>query len=129
MKPTELRMLAVAMLTLGSLGPARPVEATPAASTVDPRITLDWEVKTGRGGRPIIAGYVYNAYGRPASDVHVLVETLDASGTVIARNLGFAIGVVNFNDRLYFEIPVRAPGASYRVSVTSLDWKGAGGGP
>jgi hypothetical protein len=36
--------------------------------------------------------------------------------------------VVQFNDRAYFEVPLKATGASYRVSVTSLDWKGGGGG-
>jgi hypothetical protein len=36
-------------------------------------------------------------------------------------------GVVQLKDRAYFEVPIRAPGASYRVSVTGLDWKGGGG--
>jgi hypothetical protein len=35
--------------------------------------------------------------------------------------------VVQLNDRAYFELPIRAPGTSYRVSVTALDWKGGGG--
>jgi hypothetical protein len=37
-------------------------------------------------------------------------------------------GVVQFNDRVYFEVPLKATGASYRVTVTSFDWKGGGGG-
>jgi hypothetical protein len=41
-------------------------------------------------------------------------------------------GLVQFNDRAYFEVPLKMPGASYRVSVTGFDWKdlgpGAGGG-
>ena len=60
--------------------------------------------------------------------MQLLVETLDASGAVIARDIGFVRGVVQFNDRAYFEVPLKVTGASYRVSVTSLNWKGGGGG-
>ena len=63
-----------------------------------------------------------------ATDVHLLVETLDASGAVITKTIGFVQGVVQFNDRVYFEVPLKAAGASYRVTVTSFDWKGGGGG-
>ena len=121
----------MALLALGPLspaGPVRPASALGAASSIDPRIRLDWEVGTGRAGRPVIQGYVYNDYGRPASDVHLLVETLDGSGAVIARDIGFLRGVVQLYDRSYFEVPLKVSGVSYRVSVTSLDWKGGGGG-
>lgn len=121
----------VAMLTvlaLGAVAPARPAIAFGAAATVDPRIRLDWDVTTSRGGRPVVRGYVFNDSGRPASGVRLLVETLDASGSVVARTVGFVRGAVGFNDRAYFEVPLKAPGASYRVSVTALDWKGGGGG-
>jgi hypothetical protein len=122
-----LGLAAIALLALGTAGPVRPAAALGAASTVDQRIRLDWEVAAGRGGRAVIRGYVYNDNGRPAADVRLLVETLDASGTVIARDIGFVRQVVQFNDRAYFEVPLKATGASYRVSVTSLDWKGGGG--
>jgi hypothetical protein len=123
-----LRLAAMALVALGAGSPARPAAALGAASTVDARIRLDWEVGAGRAGRTVIQGYVYNDYGRPAADVHLLVETLDASGTVVARNIVFVLGIVQFNDRAYFEFPLKTSGASYRVSVTSLDWKGGGGG-
>ena len=38
------------------------------------------------------------------------------------------VGAVQFKDRAYFEVPLQATGASYRVTVTSFDWKGGGGG-
>ena len=69
--------------------------------------------------------------GGQSYNVQLLVEALDASGTVITRGVGFVRGIVPFNDRAYFEVPLKLPGASYRVSVTGLDWKnlgGAGGG-
>ena len=124
----SLLLVTLALLPLGAGSLPAPALALGAASTVDPRIRLDWQAGTGRGGRPLIQGYVYNDYGRPASDVRLLVETLDASGAVIARHPGFIRGVVQWNDRAYFELPIQTAGASYRISVTALDWKGTGGG-
>ncbi len=50
------------------------------------------------------------------------------AAAVSARTIGFVQGVVQFNDRVYFEGPLKVAGASYRVTVTSFDWKGGGGG-
>lgn len=124
----RLLLATMAVLALAAGSPVRPAAALSATSSVDARIRLDWEVGTTRGGRPVIQGYVYNDYGRPASDVQLLVETLDASGAVIGRTVGFVRGVVQLNDRTYFEVPIRVTGASYRVSVTGFDWRGGGGG-
>ncbi|HJV57502.1 MAG TPA: FxLYD domain-containing protein [Methylomirabilota bacterium] len=124
----RLLLVTMAVLALAAGSPARPAAALSATSSVDARIRLDWEVGTTRGGRPVIQGYVYNDYGRPASDVQLLVETLDASGAVIGRTVGFVRGVVQLNDRTYFEVPIKVTGASYRVSVTGFDWRGGGGG-
>ena len=127
MKATTRSRLLTTVLAFGTLAPAGPAAALGASSTVDSRIRLDWQVGTGRGGRPLIQGHVYNDYGRPASDVVLLVESLDGSGAVVGHTYGFIRGVVQWNDRVYFEIPVKTPGTSYRVSVTALDWKGGGG--
>ncbi|MGH7350670.1 MAG: hypothetical protein ACREI6_11680 [Candidatus Rokuibacteriota bacterium] len=113
-------MLAVAPMTA-------PAGAVSAPSGIDPRIRLDWDAGTRRG-KPVIQGYVYNDHGRPAADVRLLVETLDASGAGIAQTIGFVYGVVPFNNRAYFEVPIKVAGPSYRVTVTSLDWRGGGGG-
>ena len=115
-------------LALGPIALPTSAAAVSAPSGIDPRIRLDWEAGTRRGGKPVIQGYVYNDYGRPATDVHLLVETLDASGAVIARDVGFVRGVVESSGRNYFEVPLRTRGGSYRVSVTGFDWKGCGGG-
>lgn len=129
MKAIKALVLAMAaVLVLGPIGMPAPAAAVSAPSGIDARIRLDWEAGTTRGGKPVIQGYVYNDYGRPAADVHLLVETLDASGAVIGRTIGFVHGVVQFNDRVYFEVRLKATGASYRVTVTSFDWKGGGGG-
>jgi hypothetical protein len=130
MKALKRALLAtMVVLALANFLPMPPATAMSATSSVDARIRLDWEVGT-RHGRPFIQGYVYNDSLRAACNVQVLVETLDASGAVIAHEVGFVRGAVGFNDRIYFEVPIKTPSASYRVSVTGFAWTcGGGGGP
>ena len=123
-----LVLVAAVMPGLGPITMPAPVAAVSEPSGIDSRLRLDWEAGTRRGGKPAIQGYIYNDNGRPATDVHLLVETLDASGAVTARTIGFVVGAVQFKDRAYFEVPLQATGASYRVTVTSFDWKGGGAG-
>lgn len=128
MNPIKPALLATLLIFPAEvLYPSDPAAALSATSTVDARIRLDWEVGT-RHGRPVIQGYVYNDYLRTAFNVQLLVETLDTSGVVSARAVGFVRGIVAFNDRNYFEVPLKTPGAAYRVSVTGFDWKDGGGG-
>src|SRR5215469_7764921 len=127
MKPIKPLFLAIVVaLSPATLRPILPAEALREASSVDRRLRLDWEVGTWHG-RPVIQGYVYNDYLRAASNVLLLVETLDASGAVTARAIGFVRGVVPNNDRSYFEVPLKTVGASYRVSITDFDWRDSGG--
>ena len=114
-------------LMLGAAGHGAPAAAASVPSGIDARTRLDWEAGVTRRGKPVVRGYVINDHGRPAADVRLLVESLDASGAVVARAIGFVPGVVQFNDRAYSEVPLRTPGASYRVTVTSLDWRAGGG--
>ncbi len=114
-------------LALASVLHTTSAAALTASSTVDSRLRLDWEVGT-RHGRSVIQGYVYNDHLRAAADVRLLVETLDASGAITGRTVGFVRGIVGFNDRSYFEVPLRTPGTSYRVSITAADWRDCGGG-
>ena len=125
--PLKLLLLAtVIALSPATLRPILPAAALSETSSVDRRLRLDWEAGTRRG-RPVIQGYVYNDYLRPAVNVQLVVETLDVSGAVIARNIGFVRGAVPFNDRTYFEVPLKTVGAAYRVSITGFDWKDVGG--
>lgn len=89
---------------------------------------VEAEGAQGRGGRPTVRGYVYNSYGQAAGRILLQVETLDASGQVVARSLVHVDGIVPQFDRLYFEGPVSAAGARYRVSVYYFEWVGRGGG-
>lgn len=124
----RLSAAVVAIVALASAWPVPPAGALGATATVDPRLRLDWQVGTSRGGKPVIAGYVYNDYVRSAGDVRILVEAVDASGGTVARDVGFVPGVVPLRDRAYFEVPVRHPGATYRVSIVAYEWRDCGGG-
>ncbi len=124
---TAFSLAVTVFLPLGPAGVAPEAAAMSAPSGIDSRLRLDWEARIGWRGRTVIGGYVYNDYGRPAVDVHLLIETLDASGAVIGRTIGFVQGAVQFNDRAYFEVPIKTPGAWYRVTVTSFDWLSGGG--
>ncbi|HJV57592.1 MAG TPA: hypothetical protein VJ971_16550 [Methylomirabilota bacterium] len=128
MKTKPWLLATMAILALAGVGPATPAGALSATSSVDSRLRLDWEVGARHGGRPVIQGYLYNDYLRSAAEVRLLVETLDASGGVTARQVGFVRGVIPFKDRAYFEVSVKTAGASYRVSITAFDWKDCGGG-
>ena len=83
-------------------------------------ITLHWNATQDSAGRPLIVGHVVT-YGGKAGycDSRLFVETLDAQGQVVAQNVGFVPGYVGGYDNVYFELPVRAPGPSYR-EVASL---------
>lgn len=90
-------------------------------------ITLDWQSAQDRAGRPLIAGHIITDGSKSGyCRTRLLVETLDAEGRVIARNVGFIPGYVGGFDDVYFEAPVRTPGPSYRVSIGS--WDKCGGG-
>jgi hypothetical protein len=51
----------------------------------------------------------------------LLVEALDAEGKMIGQAQGAALGSMLGRDRLYFEVPLQATGASYRIRV--LSWE------
>ncbi|PWU22483.1 MAG: hypothetical protein C5B48_10005 [Candidatus Rokuibacteriota bacterium] len=113
------------LLALALISSAAPVSvaAVSSPSGIDPRLRLEWESGQDRSGHPIIAGYVYNDYGRAAINVRLLAEALDASGQVIDRAVGFVPGHVPGSNRSAFSVPLRKTGVSYRISVAGFDWK------
>jgi len=106
-------------------GPAHAASSTQVGNAGT--ITLNWEATRDAGGRPLIVGHIVT-YGAKSGYCipRLLVETLDAQGQVVARNMGFVPGYVGTFDHVYFEEPIRAPGPEYRVSLVSWD-KCAGG--
>jgi hypothetical protein len=102
--------------------------AISSPSGIDPRLRFEYEVGRTRHGQPEIQGYIYNDFGFPANNVRMIVETLDDSGKVVARAYGYVFGSVPAFNRTPFNVPLQTAGASYRLTVTSFDWRGGGAG-
>ena len=85
------------------------------------RFRIDAQVAQSKKGAPVYSGYIYNDGGGGVANIRLLVETLDAAGTVIGQAQGAALGSMLGRDRLYFEVPLEVTGASYRVRVLSWD--------
>ena len=85
------------------------------------RFRIDAQAVQSKKGTTVYAGYIYNDGGGGVANVRLLVETLDAEGRVIGQSQGEALGSMLGRDRLYFEVPLRATGATYRVRVQSWD--------
>src|SRR5437867_1779516 len=94
-----------------------PVQAaeTSTRESLDQTFRLEW-TKTAR----TVNGYVYNSSNRRAVHMQLLVEGLDAAGTVVTKTMTWVRDVPP-NNRAFFDVAVpNAP--SYRVSVLSFDW-------
>jgi hypothetical protein len=117
--------LAVALLLLLTLA-AAPAAAISSPSGIHPLLRFEWEVAQDRKGRPEIEGYLYNDYMRAAINVRVVVETLDASGQVTHTTLAYIPGLVPLLTRTYFVVPIKHPGASYRLRMVNYEWRDGG---
>jgi hypothetical protein len=53
--------------------------------------------------------------------VQLLVESLDATGQVVAQRVEWLGGDVGPFSRRYFEVPAPAPAQTYRVSIFTFD--------
>jgi hypothetical protein len=85
------------------------------------RFRAEAQAGQSKKGSSIVWGYLYNDGAGGVGNPRLLVETLDAQGQVIGQAQGEALGSVLSRDRLYFEVPIKTTGASYRVRVLSWD--------
>ncbi len=109
-------LVAVAVL-LPAAGTAGPIHAD---ATITEYFRLEWQAAPGTRG-PEIAGYVDNVGSVPVDRMQILVERLDAAGTIVGSSRAWVMGVVAPQHRNYFTTRV-APAASYRVSILTFDW-------
>jgi hypothetical protein len=119
------RILAGLLLLLGGASAALAISSP---SGLDSRLRFEWDVRQTRANCLEIQGYIYNDYMRAANNVRLLVETLDANGQVVDRTYGFVFGIVPVLSRAPFDVPLKRAGASYRITVTSFEWRDGGGG-
>ena len=114
-----VRALVMAAL-MGTLAAATDVAAqplTPHFPGWERYFTVSWE-PFDRRGQPYLSGYIVSSYGVTASQVQLLVDSLDASGQVVGQAVEWLGGstLPGFS-RTYFEVPIRERAPSYRVSV------------
>ena len=76
---------------------------------------VEWVAEPPGSGR--IAGYLYNTHGIPATNVQILAQALDASGSVIAQRIAWIPGVVPPYNRTFFRIDHLPAASAYRLSV------------
>jgi hypothetical protein len=119
---TALLLTLALVLTIGEA----PARAISSPSGIDPRLRLEWEATRTKAGLPAIAGYIYNDYGRAAMNVRLLAEALDPSGQVVDRSIGLIPGIVPVSNRSTFWVPLKVAGSSYRITVTSFEWRDCG---
>ena len=115
------------LLLAGWAGPAQAQGITP--SNAARYFRIDSQTSADRNGRSVVSGYVYlNSSGLGGARVRLLVESLDAAGQPIAREIVYVDSDVPFDGRTYFWARPKTPGASYRVTIHSGDWTRTGGG-
>jgi hypothetical protein len=107
----------------------RPAHAQSVTAATAPRyFRVESQPGTDRQGRPTVWGYVYlHTKGQGSARVQILIESLDAAGQPIAREIAHVDDEVPLYNRAYFEIRPQTPAPAYRVTVYSADWGKTGG--
>lgn len=110
--------LVVVALVASPLGAAEPV--APLVADPDRYLALAWEPGV-RAGQPIVHGSLSNLWAASLWRVQLLVESLDAAGTVTGQRIERLTGTLTPGARMYFEAAVPAPAPRYRVRVFAFD--------
>ena len=100
---------------------------TPLMVDSERYFTLEWQAADS-DGRPTVYGRIRNEFGFSARKVRLLVDSLDATGTVTAQTIAYVPFEVTPGTAAYFEARLPARAASYRVSVFQWDWSQSDGG-
>jgi hypothetical protein len=100
---------------------------TPLVVEGERYFAIEWQA-VDTGGRPAVQGVIRNEYGFGAQKVRLLVDSQDAGGAVTAQTIVYVPLGLMPGTSAYFESPVPARAASYRVMVFQWEWIQAGGG-
>jgi hypothetical protein len=110
---------ALALVVLVPLAAAAgPLVWSPA--TLEQYFRVEWAVTPAADGSAL-SGWVTNIGAGPAERVQLLVERLDAAGSIVGTSTTWVVGDLPANQRGYFSarVPV-AP--AYRVRIVAFDW-------
>ena len=121
-----MNRLCLAILATLLLAACMPVVDDRGLTTDSPDFTVTAEPGTWKG-RPVVAGYVRNKRPMEAAHIQLRVDSLDATGAVVASELGHLDRDIPPDDRVYFEVPVSAAAPAYRVTVAYVFWRAGGG--
>ena len=117
-----MRFSAAGAVAVCALFIVAPVAAT-GKTPLEPMIVgwerffrVSWE-SGERSGKAVVRGTVEHTYGSPVTRVQLLVDSLDASGTILNQQIVWLPGDLVGFQSAHFEVPVRQPGSAYRVRV------------
>jgi hypothetical protein len=115
-------LLALAVVTLAA-APAVAETLTPITVGGEEYFTLTWQPTPGG-----IRGQIANNSGFPATNVRVLVDSLDDNGNVIAQTLGHVNWQVAAGQAAPFDVQVPGQATNFKVSLFQFDWAQFGSG-
>jgi len=117
--------LLVLVLTAGSALAETPL--TPAVVGGEQVFKVDW-TPGERHGVPVVTGQLTNTFGMTATNVRLLVESLDTTGQVTASTIGYVSQPLSEGQIIAFDVPVPTRAPNYRVSIFQYEWIQAGSG-
>jgi hypothetical protein len=118
--PSWLAPLLVLLLPLA--GAAAVEQRGVATSPTYADIRVQWQAEPGTTGGMVVHGYVHNGRAYAVDSVRLQVESLGPQGEVLSRGLEHVRPSIGPFGRTYFEIPLARGGASYRVTILSVDF-------
>jgi hypothetical protein len=114
------RVLVVLATIAMTIGTATAAGAQTALASDESPFRFQFEQREGPRGLAV-EGYIYNALPWRITNVRLQVDSIDASGTLVAFASGWVLGDVAAGGRGYFYVPVSAPAPTYRPSVQTFD--------
>jgi|ERR671931_14642 hypothetical protein len=79
--------------------------------------TLEWSAEPEREGSRRLDGYIVNGYGEYATDIRLLVQSLDASGNVVDQRIVWVPAGAGGFGRAYFDVRHLPASDHYQVFV------------
>ena len=114
-----MRALVPAVGLIGLLVASASAQGLVASS---PHLRSEWSVEAPAAGRAHVVGYLHNSNIKDAANVWLRVDRLGADGAVAGTYRRRVVGDVLSGGRSLFDVPVGEAGATYQVSVETVDW-------